>query len=381
MQNQPLTDLIPDAVRPPVQSVVDRIERLPWLSHEFLDNSLGRWIAALAVAVVVWIVVRIVLAILRRRGRQLTAASSVAWDDGIPDVLDATRGWFLLSVSLYAGAAVLHLDEGVQRWVDTAMILIAILQGAFWASAGLKVITAYVLRQRTDDPATKTTIAAVSFVGNLVLWSVVALLALDNLGVDVTAAVAGLGIGGIAVALAAQNILGDLFASLSIVVDRPFVLGDFIKVGDFLGTVEKIGLKTTRVRSLSGEQLIFANTDLLESRLRNYKRMEERRVTFKIGLVYETATSQLATVPGIIQEIVEEQSPVRFDRSHFSGFGDFSLDFETVYFVLTPDYNQYMDVQQAINLALHERMADQGMEFAYPTQTLLVAKAADQESV
>ncbi len=173
------------------------------------------------------------------------------------------------------------------------------------------------------------------------------LLALDNLGVDVTALVAGLGVGGIAVALAVQSILGDLFASLSIVLDKPFVIGDFIIVGDLLGTVENVGIKTTRVRSLSGEQLIFSNADLLNSRIRNYGRMYERRVVFTVGVTYDTPRHKLE---------------------------DFSLDFETVYYVQDPAYNLYMDIQQAINLELYQRFADEGIEFAYPTQTLFLAK-------
>jgi small-conductance mechanosensitive channel len=178
------------------------------------------------------------------------------------------------------------------------------------------------------------------------------------------------------VALAAQNILGDLFASLSIVLDKPFVMGDFIIVGSQMGTVEKVGLKTTRVRALSGEQLIFANTDLLQSRIQNFKRMQERRVVFTIGVLYETPREKLAEIPRIIREIVESQDGTRFDRSHFKEFGDFSLNFETVYYVQVPDYNVYMDVQQAINLAMFERLAAEGIEFAYPTQKLYVRTSA-----
>jgi small-conductance mechanosensitive channel len=177
-------------------------------------------------------------------------------------------------------------------------------------------------------------------------------------------------VGGIAVALAAQNILGDLFASLSIVFDKPFVLGDFIIIGDSMGTVEQIGLKTTRIRSLSGEQLIFSNNDLLSSRIRNFKRMQERRVVFSVGVVYQTTKAQLETIPGILREAVEAQDSTRFDRAHFKEFGDFSLNFEVVYHVLTPDFGKYMDVQQAINFVIFERFDELGIEFAYPTQSI-----------
>jgi len=195
--------------------------------------------------------------------------------------------------------------------------------------------------------------------------------------VDVTALVAGLGVGGIAVALAVQNILGDLFASFSIVLDRPFVMGDFIIVGDYMGTVEHVGLKTTRIRSLSGEQLVFSNTDLLGSRIRNYKRMAERRVVFSLGVLYQTSPEQLEKIPQMIREIVEAQTPVRFDRAHFKEYGASSLNFEVVYYILDPDYNRYMDIQQAVNLEIYRRFDEEGIEFAYPTQTLYLRREVE----
>jgi small-conductance mechanosensitive channel len=208
-------------------------------------------------------------------------------------------------------------------------------------------------------------------VGRALVWAVVGLLVLDNLGVDVTALVTGLGIGGVAVALALQNVLSDLFASLSIVLDKPFVVGDFIVVGDSMGSVEHVGLKTTRLRSLSGEQLVVSNSDLLGSRIRNYQRMSERRAVFQLGVTYETPPDKLRAIPAILRAVIEAQSATRFDRSHFKSYGAFSLDFETVYYVLTPDYNRYMDIQEAINLELLRHFTAHGIEFAYPTSTVL----------
>jgi len=228
--------------------------------------------------------------------------------------------------------------------------------------------------RRARDPSSVATVNAIAFLARLVLWSVALLLVLDNLGFNVTALVAGLGVGGIAIALAVQNILGDLFASLSIVLDKPFAVGDFLIVGEFMGSVEHVGLKTTRLRSLSGEQLIFSNNDLLGSRIRNYGRMYERRVVFKIGVTYQTPRDKLSRIPGIIRQVIEAQENVRFDRSHFQAYGAFSLDFETVFYVTKPDYNVYMDIQQAINLGIHEQFETEGIEFAYPTQTLFVER-------
>jgi len=212
-----------------------------------------------------------------------------------------------------------------------------------------------------------------SFLGRVVLWSLVALLVLDNLGLNVTALVASLGIGGVAVALAVQNILGDLFASLSIAVDQPFVIGDSIVVDGLAGKVEHVGLKTTRIRALSGEQIVFSNNDLLKSRIHNYKRMEERRALFTLGVTYDTPHAKLARIAGWIRSAIESQEGVRFERAHFKTFGPSSLDFEAVYFVLSPDYSKFMDIQQAINLELVRVFAEQGIEFAFPTQTVYLA--------
>jgi small-conductance mechanosensitive channel len=203
---------------------------------------------------------------------------------------------------------------------------------------------------------------------------VVVLFALDNVGIKVTALVAGLGVGGIAIALAVQNILGDLFASLSIVLDKPFVVGDFVILGEFMGNVEHVGLKTTRVRSLSGEQIVFSNNDLLSSRLRNFGRLRERRALFTLGVTYQTPREKLQKIPGMIKQAIESIEKTRFDRSHFKSYGAFSLDFETVYYVLGADYALYMDIQQKINLQIHEMFENEGIEFAYPTQTVFVEK-------
>ncbi len=197
---------------------------------------------------------------------------------------------------------------------------------------------------------------------------------LDNLGVKISAVVAGLGIGGIAVALAAQAFLGDLFSSFAIFFDKPFEVGDFIIVGDKLGVVEYIGIKTTRLRAIGGEQLIFANHDLTNSRIHNFKKMERRRVVFNLGVIYQTSAEQLRKIPLIVKDIITKQPDVAFDRGHFASFGDFSINFEFVYFVEGADYNKYMDIQQTINLSIYEAFENERIEFAYPTQTLFVSK-------
>jgi small-conductance mechanosensitive channel len=255
--------------------------------------------------------------------------------------------------------------------------ILALFQAGLLGNAVLAVALAQgKVPGEEKDPPAATTLSVLRFIGRLVIWSIVVLLALDNLGVNVTGLLAGLGVGGIAVALALQNILGDLFASLSVTLDKPFVVGDFIVVGEFMGTIEYVGWKTTRVRSLSGEQLVFANTDLLTSRIRNFKRMSERRVVFTLGVLYGTPTELVERIPAMLEEAVTKEPATRFERAHFKGFGDSALLFECVYHVLAPEYAVYMDTQQSINLTLLRRFRETGIEFAFPTRTVYLEGGA-----
>jgi small-conductance mechanosensitive channel len=330
-----------------------------------------RWLLAGAVFLAVIVTLRIALCVLRRRSAAWVERERSGWGLAVAELLDRTRLWFHVLLAAYCASLALPLSAELERIVRTAAVVALLVQGAIWGVVVLNsVIRRRVQRQLETDAAVATTMAMLGFLAKLALWTVVSLLILENVGIDVTALVAGLGIGGIAVALAAQNILGDLFASLSIVLDKPFVLGDYIVVGDDAGTVEHIGLKTTRVRSLSGEQLVFSNSDLLKARIRNFKRMQERRALFTVGVTYETPLEKLAAVSGTLRDIVQSQPQVRFDRAHFKSFGDSALAFEVVYYMLVPEYNVCLDTQQAINLAILERFRKEGIEFAYPTQTV-----------
>ncbi len=342
------------------QTVIAGAPLLAWI------KAIGVW-AALSV---VFIVVQRVLA---GRIEALAARTRTNIDNVIANVLRQTRAYFLVGLAFYVAVALVQLPRPVIQWGGRVAFVLLLLQLIRWGSG---LITFYVERYRQqkleEDPAAVTSTQALGFIGRLVLWTIVLLVALDNFGVDITALITGVGIAGVAIGLAVQNILGDLFASLSIVLDKPFVVGDFIIIDNYMGTVEHIGLKSTRIRSLTGEQLVFSNSDLLNSRIRNYKRMQERRIVFTVGVVYQTPKEKLEKIPQIIREIIEAQDMVRFDRAHFKEFGPSSLNFEVVYWVLDPDYTLYMNIQQAINLALFERFAQEGIEFAYPTQTLFV---------
>jgi small-conductance mechanosensitive channel len=260
------------------------------LESTYLNNSLLDWLIALAIFVVVLAALRLGRRILMRKLGALAAQTRTDMGDLAADLVRSTKFFFPLAVAVYAGSQPLTLGSAISAVIRGAMVIALLTQAALWSIALLSFwITGYMQKRAPEDAATATTISALRFLGKLAIWSVVLLLALENLGMDITALVAGLGVGGIAVALALQKVLGDLFASLSIVLDKPFVIGDFIIVDEYLGSVEHIGLKTTRVRSLSGEQLVFSNNDLLSSRIRNYKRMAERRIVFSFGVVYQTS--------------------------------------------------------------------------------------------
>ncbi len=343
------------------------------LSNSFYGNEIRAWLIALGIAFGTLLVLRMVEQVLIVRIERLTQKTHTIIDDLIVGALRKTKLLFLFVVSAFVGALSLKLPAEVRGILWKVAIVAAIVQAGIWISAALTIwLENY--RKGEEDGGHRMTMGALSFLGRIALWATVVLLILDNLGVDVTALVAGLGIGGVAIALAVQNILGDLFASLSIVLDQPFVLGDFVVVGDLAGSVEHIGIKTTRIRSISGEQLVFSNADLLGSRIRNFGRMEQRRVVFSIGVTYQTPIDKLERIPALIRSAVEAQEQVRFDRSHFASYGDFSLNFETVYFVESSDYAKHMDILQAVNLRIYRSFADEGIEFAYPTQTLFLDK-------
>jgi len=351
---------------------------IDWLEYDVLDNSVLAWSIAAGVFVVAWLVFMLARKLVTRRLTRLKEQEEGIFAlDVAVDVIGATRGWFLFLIALFLGSRLLQLSEAATLWTTRVAMIATLVQLGLWlSSAAIVSIRAKRQKQLKESPDGVAAMDILAFIARASIWSIVLLAVLDNLGVNITTMIAGLGVGGIAVALAAQNILGDLFASLSIVLDKPFVVGDFLAIGDFLGSVEKVGIKTTRLRSLSGEQLVFSNNDLLNSRIRNYGRMHERRVVFSVGVTYQTSADELRTIPEILQKSVESEDHVRFDRAHFQKYGDFALIFEVVYYVLTADYNEYMDIQQAINLKIYDAFESSGIEFAYPTQTLYMNKTA-----
>ncbi|MBQ5946888.1 mechanosensitive ion channel family protein [Massilia sp. ST3] len=343
------------------------------MNHIILGNPVTDWLIALVAAVAVAAGLDAVKAILVRRIRSLTAERASRPRGVLVAALSSTRLLVLAILGLYAGASLLALPDKAQLFIGRAAIAAILVQCAIWGDHGVRSWLASTRAQQADDPGRATSSAAIGFLLRVLLWAVVVLMILDNLGVNITTLVASLGIGGIAVALAVQSILGDLFASLSIVLDKPFVIGDFIIVDNAMGTVEHVGLKTTRVRSLGGEQIVFSNAALLKSRIHNLRRMEARRVVFGLEVSHETPEPSLRALPGLIEAIVAAQPQVRFDRAHFKGMTAPAFSYEVVYFVDTADYRVFMDVQQEIYLRIVAMLAEQGVKLALPAQTVHLA--------
>jgi small-conductance mechanosensitive channel len=350
---------------------------LPWLDTVVLGHPVALWLLAAIVAGSTAGAIILAKAIFIRRLATRAAQSETRVDDAVLAVVRSLRGFVILLLAIGFATRTLELPVQAQTMVRTVLTIAL----AYQALVAANVVVDQWLLARFTRPGlphdSGAGYGAVRFAARVTLWTAILLVALDNLGVEITTLVAGLGVGGIAVALAVQSILGDIFCSLSILFDKPFEIGDFIVVGDHAGSVEHIGVKTTRIRSLSGEQLVFANSDLVASRVRNYKRMSERRVLFEIGVTYDTTPEQAAEIPTVVREIIERLADTRFDRAHFKAFGDFALVFEVVYFVLVPGYNEYMDTQQMINLAILRAFAARNISFAYPTQTVYV-QAVDE---
>ena len=339
-------------------------------TRTILGNTLQSWAIALAVFALLFTILPLLRAALGKRLKKLQPHQSAAPLETALLLLAGTTRVFFIAVAVWLALRWLRMPDGIDRGINIALQIVIWLQLALWGAA---LVRRLVDARRGVAAAAggAASLNILRFIGIAAVWSVALLMLLANLGVEIMPLVAGLGIGGIAIALAVQNVLGDLLASLSIALDKPFKIGDFLVLGDEKGTVEHIGIKSTRLRSLSGEQIVLSNGDLLKTRVRNYGLLYERRIAFEIGIVYETPREKVAELPGIIEAVIRAQPKTRFDRAHFARFGDFALVYEAIYFVLDAGYNVYMDIQQAINLQLLAEFEKHGLEFAYPTSKQL----------
>jgi len=345
-----------------------------FLDRVFLNNTVYNYLVALGIFILSIIIIKIAKKILINRLKVWVKKTKNIFDDFLVDILEKLVSPFLYFLAFYLGISSLVLNAYFTKAVNflatgvlTFFIVNLILK---ITDHGVKI---YWQRNNQSEILEHSLSGAIKVI-RFVVWSLAIIFFLDNLGFKITTVIAGLGVGGVAIALAAQAILKDLFSYFSIIFDRPFKIGDFLIIGDLLGTVEHVGIKTTRIRSLGGEQLIFSNSDLTDSRVRNYKRMDKRRVVFKLGVIYQTSLKDLKEIPVIIEKIIKGIEDTIFDRAHFFSYGDFSLLFEVVYYVIGSDYNKYMDIQQEINFAIKEEFGKRKIEFAYPTQSIFLLK-------
>jgi small-conductance mechanosensitive channel len=349
--------------------------------NDFLDtilagNRVMNWLIAISIMAISFLLLRVFKNVSTARLKLWVTTTKSRFDDVIIVTLEKNIFPFLYFLAIYGGLSYLAFGKKAIQVINIAILTI----GTFFV---IRTITSFInfailrfVASKSENADKRKQVRGITLIVSMIIWMLGVLFLVDNLGYDITTVIAGLGIGGIAIALAAQTVLGDLFSYFVIFFDKPFEIGDFITIDDKMGTVEYVGIKTTRIRTLSGEQLVCSNTDLTNSWVHNYKKMEKRRIVFSVGVVYDNSTKKIKQLPEIIKEVIENLPDTQFDRAHFSSFGDFSLNFECVYYVLSGDYNLYMDKQQAINLQLLEIFRREKIDFAYPTQTLLLQPGA-----
>jgi small-conductance mechanosensitive channel len=352
-----------------------------FLAHKFaaferllLSNSVLDWLIAAIVAAAVWSALWIL--------RRLIASRYIKYADAqrrlpirlIAYLIGNTKQILFAALALYAAQASLTLPDRVQHLVSNIVLILILCQVGLWAGRSVAFYLRTKELERGADQVFAGSLDIINFVARMLIWSLVVLVALDNLGVNITALLAGLGVGGVAVALALQNVLGDLFASLSIALDKPFVVGDSLVIDTYIGKVEHIGIKTTRLRSETGEQIILSNADILKSRVRNFGRAQEQRALATIRVTYDTPAGKLHEIPKLLEGIVREQENARFERCHLKTLGDSALLFELSYFVQQPSLNPLLDLQQAVNFRIIDEFRRMGVEFDYPTQRVILAR-------
>jgi small-conductance mechanosensitive channel len=342
------------------------------LAQEYYGNTVQQYAIALSIIIGGVLIVRIFRRRMLNQIKKWTEKTETKLDDYIIRGIEKFGLPILAFLAIYVGLSYLTFSEKADTFIDNAMVVVITIYVIRLLSTFIRLtLESFISKQEGGQEKLKQ-LNGIMLIINAVIWMVGFLFLFDNLGYDVTTIIAGLGIGGIAIALAAQNILGDLFNYFVIFFDKPFEVGDFITVDDKKGTVDHIGIKTTRLISISGEQLAFSNSDLTKSRIHNFKRMDRRRVVFTIGVVYSTTHEKLQKIPRIIKDIITSQELTTFDRAHFATFGPYSLGFEIVYFIESADYVPYMNTQEAINLKIFKAFDEEKIEFAYPTQTVLV---------
>jgi small-conductance mechanosensitive channel len=347
-----------------------------FINYSFLNNTILDYLISLGIFFAVLIGLRIFRGIVVLRLKKISEKTKTDIDDLLVKIIDSVGSFFYMFLSFYIAIRPLNFRDTVFRIIGYFLFFIIV----YYIVKAIQSLIDYgtnkllVLKQKEGKELDKSVIDLLAKILKGIVWAIAIIILLQNLGYNISALVAGLGIGGIAIAFALQNILGDLFASFAIYFDKPFQTGDFIIVGKDMGTVNHVGIKSTRLQSLQGEEIIVSNKELTEARIHNYKKMEKRRIAFVFGLTYETSTEKLRRVPSIIEKLMADIELADLDRAHFKEFADFSLNFEVVYYLNSSDYNKYMDTQQEINLKIKEAFEIEGIEMAYPTQKIFINK-------
>jgi len=346
----------------------------------YFGNSIKDWAIAIIIIILGFILFKIIKKIVLVRLQSWADKTSTSIDDIIIRGLERSVIPLLYVLLIYTAIKTLTIPEKIMHYINSGFSVAVMFFILRAITSAVNYFILVALKQKKDSEMRQKQARGLIVILTITIWILGFIFLLDNLGYNIATLIAGLGIGGIAIALAAQTILGDLFSYFVIYFDRPFEIGDFVSIGDKSGTIEFIGLKTTRIRTLAGDQLVCSNTDLTNSRLHNFGRMEKRRVVFKIGVVYQVSTTQLKEIPVLVTDIIKQQENIAFDRGHFIGFGNSSLDFEFVYYVLTADYTAYMNTHQAVLLEIFERFEKENIGFAYPTQTLFLEPLVTEDN-
>ena len=345
-----------------------------FLEQTYFNNTVEKYLIALVIFLLAVLVITVFKKVILSRLKKWSEKTETTFDDFLITELEKSVMPVIYIWSFLFSIKYIYITEKVEKVISvitvaiTAIVVIKIIVSVF------KYSFSVYLTKKEYAPERIKQLKGITSIASFLIWTIGILFLLDNLGFKISTVIAGLGVGGIAIALAAQAVLGDLFSYFVIFFDRPFEIGDYIVVGDKNGNVEYIGIKTTKVRALNGEIMVFRNTDLTDSRIHNFKKMQRRRILFKLGVVYQTKAATLREIPQIVKKIIDDQESATFDRGHFSSYGDSSLNFEFVYYVESSEYIRYMDIQQSINLTVFEEFEKRGIEFAYPTQTIFVQK-------
>jgi small-conductance mechanosensitive channel len=344
-----------------------------WKIHIF-NNPVSNYVLALGLFIVFYLLLFLLRRFITQYLSRIVKRTKTDFDDVILHAILKIKSPIYYYIAFYFAVQTLKFPAFVGKLFLIILIILITYQIIISAQIGIDYFVKKI-SQREENEGTQYAYQMMAKIGKGILWIFGLLVILSNLNINVTSLITGLGIGGVAIALALQNILGDLFSSFAIYFDKPFVVGDFIIVGDKMGVVQKIGIKTTRIQALQGEEIVISNKDLTASQIQNFKKMQERRIVFSFGVIYETPQEKLKKIPGMVKKIITNSKDTRFDRAHFLKFDDSALYFEVVYYVLTGDYNTYMDIQQSINFTIKERFEKDNIIMAYPTQTIYMAKS------